>query len=73
MLSIDRKVVNDEIASFNIGIMMLFGSFFVFNLQYATGAECTLEFIQRYEYFSIILVKCKVMFYVIQKITEVCQ
>lgn len=50
MLSIDQFIVNDNIPTFMRALELLFGSFFILNIQYPVGAIATLEFVQRYAY-----------------------
>jgi len=47
MLSVDQVIVNDNIPTFLRGLELLFGSFYVLNIEYPAGAVSTLEFIQR--------------------------
>ena len=48
MLSIDQRIVNDNIPTSMRALELLFGSFFILNIQYPVGAIATLEFVQRY-------------------------
>ncbi|KAK3890028.1 hypothetical protein Pcinc_006025 [Petrolisthes cinctipes] len=47
MLSIDGVVVNDHISTFTAGLVMLFCSYYNFNIMYPLDCAATLEFIQR--------------------------
>ncbi|KAK3893027.1 hypothetical protein Pcinc_003206 [Petrolisthes cinctipes] len=47
MLAIDGTVVNNHIMNFTVGLGMLFCAYYVFNIQYPTEADATLDFIQR--------------------------
>ena len=49
MLSIDNRVVNDDIRTFPLALMMLMASFYCFNIQYPQAASSSLEFFQRYD------------------------
>ncbi|XP_025755308.1 uncharacterized protein LOC109194489 isoform X2 [Oreochromis niloticus] len=52
MLSIDKKIVNDRIATFTSAICLMFGSYYCFNIHYPVELRSTLEFLQRC-FFSI--------------------
>ncbi|KAK4320807.1 hypothetical protein Pmani_008346 [Petrolisthes manimaculis] len=47
MLSIDGVIINNNITNFRVALVMLFSSYYIFNIQYPSDAEATLEFIQR--------------------------
>ncbi|KAL6458904.1 hypothetical protein MHYP_G00323760 [Metynnis hypsauchen] len=47
MLSIDGKIVNDNIAQFIAAINMMFGSYYCLNIHYPVELRSTLEFLQR--------------------------
>ncbi|KAF7649572.1 hypothetical protein LDENG_00139390, partial [Lucifuga dentata] len=46
MLSIDGKVVNDQIPTFISAICLMFGSYYCLNIHYPVGLGSTLEFLQ---------------------------
>ncbi|MED6234053.1 hypothetical protein ATANTOWER_021283, partial [Ataeniobius toweri] len=52
MLSVDQKIVNDDITAFSCAICLMFGSYYCFNIHYPVGLRSTLEFLQRC-FFSI--------------------
>ncbi|KAK3882790.1 hypothetical protein Pcinc_012868 [Petrolisthes cinctipes] len=47
MLSIDGVIINNNFTNFRVALAMLFSSYYIFNIQYPSDAEATLEFIQR--------------------------
>ncbi|KAK2885101.1 hypothetical protein Q8A73_021575 [Channa argus] len=47
MLTIDSKIVNDQIPNFISAICLMFGSYYCFNIHYPIGLASTLEFLQR--------------------------
>lgn len=47
MLSVDGKVVNDQIPNFVSAICLMFGSYYCFNIHYPVVLGSTLEFLQR--------------------------
>uniref|UniRef100_A0AAR2LM09 Uncharacterized protein n=1 Tax=Pygocentrus nattereri TaxID=42514 RepID=A0AAR2LM09_PYGNA len=47
MLSIDGKIVNDNIAQFIAAINVMFGSYYCLNIHYPVQLRSTLEFLQR--------------------------
>lgn len=47
VLCIDKEIVNDKITNFITGVMMLFASYYCFNIHYPVEASATLEFMQR--------------------------
>ncbi|XP_022538843.2 uncharacterized protein LOC111195522 isoform X2 [Astyanax mexicanus] len=47
MLSVDRSIVQDNIASFISALCMMFGSYYCFNIAYPSELASTLEFLQR--------------------------
>jgi len=46
-LAVDRLYVVSNISSFMKAWTLLFATYFVFNVEYAASAVCTLEFFQR--------------------------
>ncbi|KTF89548.1 hypothetical protein cypCar_00048103 [Cyprinus carpio] len=52
MLSVDQKIVNDQIPNFISAVCMMFGSFYCLNTHYPVDLGSTLEFLQRC-FFSI--------------------
>lgn len=57
MLSVDRMIVQPSITSFIPALCLMFGSFYVFNIHYPVVLASTLEFLQRYFFFIITLLK----------------
>ncbi|XP_043084851.1 uncharacterized protein LOC122331467 [Puntigrus tetrazona] len=47
MLSVDRKIVNDDITTFIAAVCLMFGSYYCFNIHYPTELASVLEFLQR--------------------------
>ncbi|XP_048860311.1 uncharacterized protein LOC125727551 [Brienomyrus brachyistius] len=47
MLSVDRKIVNDDITTFIAAVSLMFGSYYCFNIHYPTELASVLEFLQR--------------------------
>ncbi|XP_073710971.1 uncharacterized protein [Misgurnus anguillicaudatus] len=47
MLSIDGKIVNDQISNFTTAICLMFGSYYCLNIHYPVDLGSTLEFLQR--------------------------
>lgn len=47
MLSVDGVIVNDHIATFAVGLAMLFACYYNLNIMYPPTSASTLEFIQR--------------------------
>ncbi|XP_066516661.1 uncharacterized protein [Hoplias malabaricus] len=47
MLSIDHKIVNDQIPNFISAICLMFGSYYCLNIHYPVDLASTLEFLQR--------------------------
>lgn len=47
MLSIDRTIVQENIPSFMSSLVMMFGSYYNFNIHYPARLASTLEFLQR--------------------------
>ncbi|XP_043113892.1 uncharacterized protein LOC122358169 [Puntigrus tetrazona] len=46
MLSVDRKIVNDDITTFIAAVCLMFGSYYCFNIHYPTELASVLEFLQ---------------------------
>lgn len=53
MISIDGVIINNNITSFRVALAMLFSAYYIFNIQYPSDAEATLEFIQRYVFIAV--------------------
>ncbi|XP_051991585.1 uncharacterized protein LOC127650297 [Xyrauchen texanus] len=47
MLSVDQKIVNDQIPNFISAVCMMFASYYCLNIHYPVGLGSTLEFLQR--------------------------
>ncbi|GBN47643.1 hypothetical protein AVEN_48708-1, partial [Araneus ventricosus] len=47
MVAVDKKIINEEIKSFETGFFMVFAAYYILNIEYAEMAGATLEFIQR--------------------------
>ncbi|GBN76882.1 hypothetical protein AVEN_128782-1 [Araneus ventricosus] len=47
MVAVDKKIINEEIKSFETGFFMVFAAYYIVNIEYAEMAGATLEFIQR--------------------------
>lgn len=48
MLSVDRKIANDDITTFITAVCLMFGSYYCFNIHYPSELASVLEFLQRY-------------------------
>ncbi|KAF7706366.1 hypothetical protein HF521_019620 [Silurus meridionalis] len=46
-LSVDRKIVNDDITTFIAAVCLMFRSYYCFNIHYPTELASVLEFLQR--------------------------
>lgn len=46
-LVVDGIIVNEAVEGFIEGIMLMFASYYIFNIAYPEGLAATLEFIQR--------------------------
>nr|XP_061795565.1 uncharacterized protein LOC133587116 [Nerophis lumbriciformis] len=54
MITLEGRVISESITpSFTTGLAAVFAIYYNFNLQYQVEAECTLEFIQRYDSFNL--------------------
>ncbi|GAA6089228.1 uncharacterized protein LOC110971785 [Tachysurus ichikawai] len=47
LLSVDRKIVNDDITTFIAAVCLMFGSYYCFNIHYPSELASVLEFLQR--------------------------
>ncbi|CAL1277277.1 unnamed protein product, partial [Larinioides sclopetarius] len=47
MISVDKKIINEEIQTFEAGFFMMFDAYYTLNIEYSEMACVTLEFIQR--------------------------
>ncbi|CAL1274950.1 unnamed protein product [Larinioides sclopetarius] len=47
MISVDKKIINEEIQTFEAGFFMMFAVYYTLNIEYSEMACVTLEFIQR--------------------------
>ena len=46
-LVVDGSIVNEAVEGFIEGLMLMFASYYIFNIAYPEGLAATLEFIQR--------------------------
>ena len=44
---VDGSIVNEAVEGFIEGFMLMFASYYIFNIAYPEGLAATLEFIQR--------------------------
>ncbi len=54
MLSVDQKIVNDQIPTFITGVCMMFASYYCLNIHYPVGLGSTLEFLLEVIFFSLL-------------------
>ncbi|GAA6100681.1 uncharacterized protein LOC122358169 [Tachysurus ichikawai] len=47
MLSVDRKIVNDDLTTFIAAVCLMFGNYYCFNIHYPSELASVLEFLQR--------------------------